>query len=180
MGYTHYWWRTLELDTKLFRKAATDCRSICNALPFLLGNGLGVGMPIFDERKICFNGSKYSQHFANSQPSVCWSFGEFSELQFSDRQVSTDGDGSFETFAVPRCRDADDLEENGQYFDFCKTGRRPYDLNVQACLIILNHHFGNDLFRVQSDGDNEEWNDARQVCHAVLRFGLDFQLTNNN
>ena len=161
----------MELDTGLFVKAATDCEAICNAIPFELGDGSGVGMPIFNESDICFNGSKNSRHFANSRASIHRSDG----LQLSNRQVSPCGDGSFETFAVPRYREADELRKHGLYFDFCKTGRRPCDLNVQACLVILSHYFGDDVFRVESDGSEVEWNEARQACHAVLGYGLEFQ-----
>lgn len=60
------------------------------------------------------------------------------------------GDEGCETFALLRApRD----------FQFCKTRRKPYDLMVQACLLIARHH--STAITVTSDGDNDEWAAAR-------------------
>ena len=60
------------------------------------------------------------------------------------------------------CRD-----KAGLHFGFCKTDRLPYDLCVQACLIVFNHHLGAG-FAVSSDGADPEWDRARNLCHAIL------------
>lgn len=60
--------------------------------------------------------------------------------------ISFNGDAErnedYEMFAV----DAENLE-----FHFCKTARRPYDLAVCLCLIVLKDNFG-DSFDFSSDG----------------------------
>ena len=62
------------------------------------------------------------------------------------RPISFNGDAEknedYESFVVK----AEDLG-----FHFCKTARRPYDLAVCLCLIILKDNFG-DLFKFCSDG----------------------------
>ena len=62
--------------------------------------------------------------------------------------------------------------EGGQWFGFCMTNYRPYDLCVQCCLLILNHYLGSALFRVSSDGTSGQWNDARDACQHVLGYGM--------
>jgi hypothetical protein len=66
--------------------------------------------------------------------------------------------------------------EAGLWFDFCKTARKPYDLPVCACLIVLQHYFG-DQFRVSSDGgiDTQSWPSARELCLKLFGYGDDFQ-----
>lgn len=75
-------------------------------------------------------------------------------------------DDGYEPFVVERVE---------QGFAFCKTERRPYDIAVQCCLIVLAHYFG-DQFIVSSDGTHDEWAPAREACQASLGYGQDFQL----
>lgn len=58
---------------------------------------------------------------------------------------------------------------------FCKTEHLPYDICVQACLIVLNHNLG-DAFQVGSDGNEVDWDGARELCQKTLGYGLDFRL----
>lgn len=58
---------------------------------------------------------------------------------------------------------------------FCKTEHAPYDLCVQVVLIVLKHHVGDDL-TVGSDGVDEDWNEARNICQGVLGYGAEFWL----
>jgi hypothetical protein len=83
------------------------------------------------------------------------------------------GAASCETFAIRR--DETDPGHGRLVFAFCKTAREPYDLAVQACLIVLKHHLGSQ-FHITSDGDQEEWETARQVCQQHLAYGGDFRL----
>jgi hypothetical protein len=146
MGYTHYWARPNALPRQLFVAAVEDCRRLCDALNFPLGGAEGRGQPKFSATKICFNGH-------------------------------IDSDGTFETFEVDRVRKSRHPQErpkNGKWFDFCKTEHRPYDLCVQGCLIVLNHHLGSASFDVASDGSSERWNDARAACQRILGYGADW------
>ena len=62
-------------------------------------------------------------------------------------------------------------------FTYCKTEHMPYDLAVQCCLIVLKHHFGDEL-RVSSDSKDKDWKKAREICEDKLQYGLDFTLSN--
>jgi hypothetical protein len=65
--------------------------------------------------------------------------------------------------------------QNGLYFDFCKTAFRPYDMAVTACLVIAKHYL-QDRIVVRSDGDDDQWQDAKWLCQIELGYGLDFHL----
>ena len=76
------------------------------------------------------------------------------------------GDDGHETFFIPRI---------GKDSEFCKTARKPYDVYVVACLILL-HHYKPD-FKWTSDGDTPEdfqkaytW--AKEVEPEVRELGL--------
>jgi hypothetical protein len=52
----------------------------------------------------------------------------------------------------------------GSAKDFCKTARKPYDLLVCVSLLAFKHAFDNpDVFSFSSDGDNEDWEDAKDL-----------------
>ncbi len=53
-------------------------------------------------------------------------------------------------------------DENGFAFYFCKTARKPYDIAVTKCLLILKEYLKDDM-KLSSDGDfsnQEEWGQA--------------------
>ena len=83
------------------------------------------------------------------------------------------GDHAYETFTVSRLMPG--LDEGPMVFDFCKTVQMPYDLCVQAALIVLKHHLGRAI-TVSSDGDDADWEGARQACQKWLGYGEEFQL----
>lgn len=194
MGYTHYWYRPQVLDPQKFRAAVADCKKVCDALPIPLGNGLGEGEPEFSERRIWFNGHVNSGQFCRSGAGLAWPTDDahgvagagdpdpetgswFAGGMVNSRCVGADGDGSYETFGVLQ-EMADDeyaIKSERGWFACCKTNYRPYDLDVQCCLIVFAEHFG-DQFKVSSDGDDEQWNEARSVCQHVLGYGLMFEM----
>jgi len=68
-----------------------------------------------------------------------------------------------ETFSI---RWYDDSNPNG--FGFCKTNRKPYDLLVCVSLLAFQHAFDNpDVFNFSSDGDNAEWQTAKDVFTSI-------------
>lgn len=85
------------------------------------------------------------------------------------------GNDSYETFLV---------EPHKQ--DFCKTGRRPYDIAVCEVLLVLKHHF-RDNFELESDGFwvtegdflkdkfDGTWNEALE--NVKRDFGYEFEIT---
>ncbi len=78
----------------------------------------------------------------------------------------------YETFAVDRVVQS---EAEPMVFEFCKTEHRPYDLCVQATLIVLKHHLGKAI-NVSSDGSDTDWGVARKKCQTHLGYGGDFKL----
>jgi hypothetical protein len=154
VGYTHHWRRPGRLPARKFRAAAEDCRKVvetlCRERRFRVQRESdGTTPPVFDRDAVRFNG---------------------------------EGDLGHETFHVPRVYTPPDWQREhyrkGPWGDFCKTARKPYDLAVCACLIVLRHHLGGK-FGVSSDGgdDEEGWAAARAACQAALGYGRDFTLT---
>lgn len=58
-------------------------------------------------------------------------------------------------------------------FNFCKTGEKRYDVLVCACLIVMHHHLG---VEVKSDGTDDDWKPARDLCEQALGYSRDFRL----
>lgn len=65
---------------------------------------------------------------------------------------------SHETFYL--CRDG--VNE----FSCCKTDRKPYDLLVQACLLVFKHYAPFHI-ELRSDGKPEDWRIAEQFVRDV-------------
>jgi hypothetical protein len=87
------------------------------------------------------------------------------------------GSGSYETFGVERIVEEDDYrqpDEDGLYFDFCKTAYRPYDLVVTSVLIALKKHY--PKCEISTDGEEKDWLDARVLCNNLLGYGFDVDI----
>jgi hypothetical protein len=97
------------------------------------------------------------------------------------------GKNSHETFWFPRAitdiKDYQKDDNSTKVFEFCKTARKPYDIAVCCALIIAKKHFGADI-KVSSDGENDEWIKAKELCNNILKYGIDFDMSyesqNNN
>ena len=94
------------------------------------------------------------------------------------------GDLSHETFYLEREWKDDsyksswldeDRPKTHDYFTFCKTAQKPYDIAVCGALIIAKKHFGDNVI-ITSDGDDDNWEDARDEVQFVLGYGEDFHL----
>ena len=87
------------------------------------------------------------------------------------------GDCSHESFYLPRVYkpDAHDQLRGGKFFGFTKTAYKPYDLAVNAALIIAKHHLGGAVV-VRSDGELEHWKDGMALCQQILGYGNEFRL----
>ena len=146
MGYTHYFYRPTHLNKTGFAQAAADCAKVVKAADIPIQYEYDQAKPAcFIDNLIWFNGV---------------------------------GDDGHETFAIPQILTPESWsnpDEKGQYFNFCKTAQKPYDLCVTACLIILKHYFGND-FKVSSDGEQEDWVPAINLVQATLGYGEDFKI----
>jgi hypothetical protein len=105
---------------------------------------------------------------------------ELAGVRCDDELVTFGGVGerSCETFRL--CRDARKYrgvgkDDDGRTFSFCKTRAYPYDVAVTACLIAAKHAAGNDI-HVSSDGGDEDWARARQVCQKLLGYGDQYHI----
>lgn len=82
------------------------------------------------------------------------------------------GEEGCETFYFeypPDLKDKIISKEDGKVFSFCKTARKPYDIVVCKCLLILKEYLKEDM-RLSSDGsfsDEEEWKPAIEQVQAM-------------
>ncbi len=191
MGYTHYWYRKPEtLDEGKFQSASMDCAKVCNALNVSLASWNGKGEPEFTFDEIAFNGIEACGHPADHSLGITWPAPDakgvsngFEEVEgegwFAGATITKracDGDCSHESFVVTREVEQADYRKDEPYvFTCCKTAFKPYDFAVQCCLIVFAHYFP-ECFHVHSDGEESEWDEARQACEAVLDYGKNFML----
>lgn len=141
MGFTHYFYRDIDLDKDKFAKAAADCKKVAEYLEIPIQYEYNEAkMPVFADELIRFNGVDEDGH----------------ETFVVEQKFSI---GSYES-----------QDDDGKYFSFCKTARKPYDTVVVACLIILKHYFGEDL-RLSSDGYAEEWEEGLRAVKECLGYG---------
>ena len=99
------------------------------------------------------------------------------EVAFNGDAEASEGDGGgldHETFYMPRVLEPQPWQqpdEQGRYFDFCKTARKPYDLAVVAALLAFQHHFPPPETAANSDGDASDWAAGLALCRRVLGYG---------
>ena len=139
MGYTHYWRRNTVLPVALFGKFVVDCVKLSEHLPEGIKLGNGLG-----EGSPVFNSNEVI--FNGAEPE------------------------SYETFHLPKVFKPEKWEtpNNGKYFSFCKTARRPYDIMVAGCLFAAQHIFG-DRFIFSSDGDEGELQEGYEFWLKVCQ-----------
>lgn len=197
MGYTHYWYRPLQIPQSAMQAIADDFNKIILALDdtgVKLAGGLGRGLPTITAEEIWFNGSEDCGHPKNAKIVIPWpakgaggvNHGEpVAGNWFAGTTLATrtcDGDCSYETVWFP----ADMAKEKGTYisesdthkglyFACCKTAFRPYDVAVTALLLIAKHYLGDGII-VSSDGEDEFWLDAKVLCYAHLGYGPEYQI----
>lgn len=131
MGYTHYWYREVEISKEEFERIVED---VMKLEPAWKSKGVKV---------IVDNDMFYI-------------------------------DGSCETFVFPQIIPGSVKEfygtmRDGKIFQFCKTNHGTYDVFVQSALIIAKFHL-KDKIRVLSDGDDPEWDNARDLVSAYLGY----------
>jgi hypothetical protein len=150
MGYTHYFYTPKQITDAEWDALLGRVRTLYTALPagLLIRGGFGTEEPVFDQEMIWFNGDKA-------------------------------GGASCETLLIEKKVDADSYDyrsadESGRLcFNFCKTGRKPYDLFVCAVLIALKDSVPKS--RITTDGGAEDWAAALEfyksttgISHTLL------------
>lgn len=193
MGYTHYWYRPKEIPEDIFRKIVEDFQRVLSQLGeagVRLAGPLGDGEPIITPDGVVFNGSRNCGHPPKGLV-VPWpaenAGGVYPEtdvtagLWFAGTVVAgrtCNGDCSYESFDFPRVYEPYRGEVpgvGGRYFNFCKTGFRPYDLAVTVFLLIAKHWLGDELI-VKTDGTDANWFDAKLLCAMELGYGLSYKI----
>lgn len=129
MGYTHYWIRPVEIDKEIFKTIKEEMEIAIERLPVVIGNGAGDEKFKPENDCIIFNG------YGN--------------------------DDSHETFYFPQKGASVELYTDRPFnekrvLEFCKTGKKPYDLVVMVCLLIAKWHLKSDI-SISSDGDSKDW-----------------------
>ena len=187
MGYTHYWRRVQEFPESQFAKVVSDFQELLPELReagVLLAGGMGDGEAEVSNEQIWFNGLEKCGHTkrdlgitwpADGAMGVHRGPGDPTAINkwFGGaklRRRACGGDCSHETFHLLRVLKLwSEPDENGRYFQFCKTAYKPYDLAVGACLIIAKHYL-TDAICVSSDGEEENWEDMAQFCKHFLGY----------
>ena len=85
------------------------------------------------------------------------------------------GDNGYETFWFEYPPKKEESNKEGFEFNFCKTARKPYDIVVCECLLILKEYLNEDM-KLSSDGmisvgsEDENWGKA---IEEVEKIGVD-------
>lgn len=192
MGYTHYYYRNKILPKKEFSRVVADFKKI---LPNIGGLGIslaswdGTGEPEITEDIIAFNGNANCGHPKKSNLHITWpakgaggvGVAQVTGEWFAGTHLATracGGDCSHESFVLERVFQPESWQKpkhGGKWGAFCKTAFKPYDLAVNAVLIIAKHHLG-DRIIVHSDGEEEHWWDAMQLCAYKLGYEEEWHL----
>ena len=86
------------------------------------------------------------------------------------------GEQGHETFTMNRINPMEKSHTGDiEYFDFCKTAEKEYDIAVCCALIIAKNHFGN-IIKVTSDGGFLEWKEANTLCKDILKYKKNFDI----
>lgn len=197
MGYTHYIRRPLEVPQEEFTAIATDFSEVVAELAkhgLRLAGGAGTGIPEIDRDAIVFNGVEKCGH-KDVDLGIAWpaskARGQSAEAELQVKgswfagallaKRTCGGDCSHETFCFERILEPESWHhpENGLYLEFCKTAFKPYDLAVTACLMIIKHRLG-ETVEISTDGDDENWAEARNCVFHLLGYGQDLHINHEN
>ncbi len=140
MGYSHYVTQPRDFTHAQWAEIVSDIRAICNDVQHVQG------IPLANA-----NGE------GGTQP------------EFSDDCIMINGlaPNDYETFCINR--KVQPLEpwqkDDRRGWDFCKTGDRPYDICVTACLAYLESIHG---LSVTSDGRGNQWIEGVEEARRAL------------
>jgi len=143
MGYTHYLTRKQTLPVREFALFTDDCKRI-------------VLQAVMDGIKLCREFDK-----PDTDPEITL------------KHVALNGQGSegHETIYIPRVykRESWDFNpEDGMFFSFCKTARKPYDAVCVAIFTAAKYRFGDEVI-LASDGGYSERTEGRQLFMRSVR-----------
>jgi len=189
VGYTHYWYRRRVYPRQKMRAIVDDFAKVVAELEawgVVIKGPDGTGEPILTGEEVAFNGDANCGH-PRRELGIPWpdddAFGVGRAATVSGqwfagallKRRTCNGDCSHETFYFPRVMLRDHHTALDYHFDSCKTAFKPYDLAVQAFLIVAKHHLGDEIL-ISSDGDEQHWIDAQNLVDHTLGYGMDFDL----
>ena len=150
MGYTHYLYRPLEIDNfdKIVQYVESCYQTVQRMEIDIVGeSGDPNSKPEFSSERIWFNGSE---------------------------EQTPDGDGAHEPLLIDRIfklQEWKKQDESGNYFTFCKTAGKPYDVLVMASYLITKYY--DPRCTVASDGEKDDWEIAIEI--AAQNMGIKAQ-----
>lgn len=142
MGYTHYWSFKDVRSKELeetYQKAISQCYKV------VLGYNMRLKLIDFKHP------DRLSGHTAHAPTG-----------KYGGIEVNGTKDLSHETFVL-----ASHYHENDR--DFCKTARKPYDIVVVSCLIILKYYLEHNI-DVASDGWQSDWTEGLQLAKDITKL----------
>jgi hypothetical protein len=141
MGYSHNWKQKETVDLAQWREITSAFKKVLEALPpevKLWGSDIKI-VPTGD-REVLF----YDEVPDHERPPVV-----------SDSAISFDGGCEAMTLLRTPLR--------GDWPQFCKTEKSPYDIAVVAVLTIANH-FAPGAWEIGSDGKAEDWEEGVELA----------------
>lgn len=157
MGYTHYWYRKKSFTQKQWEKVCMgvlDVIALCDKTCTRIKGKILLAWEYdsqMEEQPTLFGGQK----FLPKPPQV-----DNDTIRFNGWR-----DEGHETFMVTRELSPDDSPRD-EVFDFCKTNRKPYDLAVMLCLLVMAD---TKAVRISSDGSwEDEWVPAREAYKKLF------------
>lgn len=151
MGYTHYWKGHITCDATTWNQMRADFLKVKEASGVPLAGPHGAGLMIFQEM---VEDAEVKRVYGTTTPSKATR----PEIAFNG-----EGEDSYESFNIL-------YGKVGERFSFCKTAQKKYDILVAALLMIVKHY--NPEFSVGSDGNEDDWLAAIQLCQAQLGYGV--------
>ena len=163
MGFSHYYSVKKEIEQEVWNEFLKSVKKLYknmpehshssgdnySEMPLSLSGCWNHEKPQFTKEQICFNGSNGLKRIKTKDG---WQDAKHSNKEWNDL--------GHETFVLNRkgCQ------------EFCKTARKPYDIMVQAVLVIAKYYFESNI-SIGSDGDMEDWREAMKfVCETDATF----------
>jgi hypothetical protein len=155
MGYTHYYYQNKSFTQKQWEKICLDTLKVV----------------IHCDKKKIVLAYEYDSP-VDPLPSI---FGGFNHKpkcpEVSNDIIRFNGwkDEGHETFIIERkCPKAQPWIQSKQYFGFCKTAYKPYDIAVGLVLLVVASHAPKTI-EVSSDGDwDGDWAEIRKAYKEIF------------
>jgi hypothetical protein len=193
MGYSHNWYRPPVIADEVFQSIRKDFEKLILPLADFgvpLAGGNGRNEPTINNEEIRFNGVRDCGHPECEEIAVPYPLDTARGIGPSHDAIGDcdwvvrlkyrccGGSCAHEAFALPKVTDrevttsgtSDEPEVRGLVFYWTKTAFKPYDVAVTAALLIAKRYLHEQLV-VHSNGLDEQWADAKELCQQQLGYG---------